>query len=553
MAKRAADLMVEALEAYGIERVWCVPGESYLTLLDSLRDSKIETIQCRHESGAGFMAVAEAKVTGKPAVFMVSRGPGATNGSIAMHQAEQDGNPVVMMIGQVSREERGKGAFQEMDYEKFFGSVAKGVWEVSEVQDVVPVMAEAFELATSGTPGPVVISMPEDMLGDAIDGTPRALHIATPAGPDEAQVAEVAELLSKAKRPLIVAGGSLRAPRGQPALAAVAEWHRVPVAAGWKHQDIFDNTSPLYAGHLGFGSPASLISVLKKADLIIAVGTRMGDITTQGYTLPQSPEPQQTLVHVHADSEAIGRNFKTDVVACCDPVAFLESLVRQKSVVPDGREAWLNEIHGFISDFTRFKPRETDDGVDFGRVVDAFARHADSDAILTSDAGNFSSWMHRYWKMTPRNTLVGGIAGAMGIGVPAAVALSHLNPGRQVIVFAGDGGMMMTGQEIATAMHLGARPIIVISNNSAYGTIRLHQEKNYPERIVATDLTNPDFCKWAESFGAKALRIDKDKDVEPVVAEALSGHDAPVVIETISSRESLSAFVTLSQLKPAPE
>ncbi|MEM7428219.1 MAG: thiamine pyrophosphate-dependent enzyme [Pseudomonadota bacterium] len=553
MAKRAADLMVEALEAYGIERVWCVPGESYLTLLDALCDSEIETIQCRHESGAGFMAVSESKLTGRPAVFMVSRGPGATNGSIALHVAEQDATPVILLIGQVSREERGKGAFQEMDYEKFFGSVAKGVWEVSEVQNVVPVMAEAFELATSGTPGPVVISMPEDMLGDAVDGTPRALQAFVPAEPDPEQVAEVAALISRSERPLIMAGGSLRAPRGQAALAAVAEWHRAPVAAMWKHQDIFDNTSPLYAGHLGFGSPAAHVDVLKQADLIIAVGTRLGDVTTQGYTLPRSPEPDQTLVHVHADSAVIGRNFRTDIAACCDPVAFLEQLVREKSTVPAPRETWLEEINSFVSGFTAFTARETDDGVDYGRVVDAFSRLSSDDAIILTDAGNISSWVHRNWKMTPKNVLVGGVAGAMGLGVPGAVTASYLNPGRQAIVVVGDGGILMTGQEIATAMHLGATPIIVVSNNSSYGTIRLHQEKHHPGRISATDLTNPDFCKWAESFGAKALRIERDEDVEPMVEAALAGHDVPVVVEVISSRESLSAFVTLSQFRAAAE
>ncbi|MEM1201039.1 MAG: thiamine pyrophosphate-binding protein, partial [Pseudomonadota bacterium] len=462
MAKRAADLIVEALEAYGIERVWCVPGESYLALLDALHDTgKIETIPCRHESGAGFMAVAEAKLTRKPACYMVSRGPGATNGSIALHVAEQDATPIIHIIGQVARHERGKGSWQEIDYQEFFGSIAKGVWEITQAQDIVPVMAEAFETAMSGTPGPVVISVPEDMLKDAAAGEPRALELPVVPTPDASTVAEVAALIAKAERPVLMAGGSLRAEGGVEALAAAAEAHQVPVAAMWKHQDLFDNRSPLYAGHLGFGTPADHLALLSQADLFVAVGTRLGDVATQNYKLPKSPEPEQTLVHVHEDAGVIGKNFRTDVAVAGDPVAFLQMLAAVKAEVPESRSAWVEEVNSFISGFTAFAPRETDDGVDYGRVVDAFARLAPKDAIVLTDAGNFSSWVHRYWKMTPDNTLIGAIAGAMGIGVPAATAASFLNPERPAIVVVGDGGTMMTGQELATAMHIGAAPKIV--------------------------------------------------------------------------------------------
>ncbi len=550
MAKRAADLIVEALEEYGVERVWCVPGESYLALLDALHDTgKIETIPCRHESGAGFMAVAEAKLTRKPAVYMVSRGPGATNGSIALHVAEQDAAPVVHIIGQVSREERGRGAWQEVDYEKFFGSIAKGVWEITHAQDIVPVMAEAFETAMNGTPGPVVISVPEDMLKDAAAGSPRPLEPAVPPAPDAEDVAKVAALLAKAERPFLIAGGSLRAAGGTDALARVAEAYQVPVAAGWKHQELFDNSSALYAGHLGFGTPPDHVALLSQADLIVGVGTRLGDVVTQNYKLPKSPEPEQTLVHVHEDAGVIGKNFRTDVALATDPVAFLQALADVPAEVPAGRADWVAEVNGFVSQFTAFTPRETDDGVDYGRVVDAFARLAAKDAIVLTDAGNFSTWVHRYWKMTPDNTLIGAIAGAMGIGVPAAVAASYLNPERPAIVVVGDGGTLMTGQELATAMHIGAKPKIVISNNATYGTIRLHQEKFYPKRVSGTELTNPDFCAWAESFGAKAFRISADEDVDTLVQQALDHNEGPVVVEVISSKESLSAFTTLSKLR----
>ena len=325
MARRAADVLVSGLEAHGIERVYCVPGESYLALLDALHDSnRIQTIACRHESGAGFMAVAEAKMTGRPAVFAVSRGPGATNGSIAVHVAEQDATPVVVLIGQVSREERGRDAFQEVDYSQFFGGMAKWVSEVNDGWKLPETLARAFHIAQSGTPGPVVIVLPEDMLSDMVEGEavgPLPVHV--PA-PETSQVKSAAEALAKAERPLIVAGGQLQQAGGREALAQAAEAFQIPVALGWKNQDLFDNSSPLYAGHLGFKTPKAHIDLLAGADLILAVGTRLGDVMTQGFTFPRAPEPEQTLIHVYPDAAKIGRVFRTDIGVAADAVAFLQ-------------------------------------------------------------------------------------------------------------------------------------------------------------------------------------------------------------------------------------
>ncbi|WP_342642716.1 thiamine pyrophosphate-dependent enzyme [Rhodoligotrophos ferricapiens] len=546
---RAADLIVEALKQQGVQRLFCVPGESYLTLLDALVDApEIATVACRHESGAGFMAVAEAKLTGKPAVFMVSRGPGATNGSIALHVAEQDAVPVVCLIGQVSREERTRGAFQEVDYTEFFGSIAKGVWEISDPERLPEVMVRAFHLAANGTPGPVVIALPEDVLAEQVRTSLPSPFPLPRSAPALDQVGAVAKRLAAAQRPLIIAGAAIKTAEGMAALAEVAARHQVPVAVTWKNQEAFDNTSPLYAGHLGFGAPAALREQLSRADLLIAVGTRLGDVATLNYQLPSAPEPRQPLIHVYADPNVIGRVFRTELGIAADPVLFLQSLAASPASVASDRERWLHDIASFMSTYSAFTPRNVDDGVDFGIVVHALSQQAAEDAILITDSGNFSSWLHRHWKLTPKNTLLGAIGGAMGFGVPAGVAASMIAPDRQVIVLVGDGGTLMTGQELATAIAIGARPKLFISDNGSYGTIRTHQEREFPARVSGTTLASPDFAAWGRSFGAEAITIDKGDDVIAKVRQALET-SAPVVVHVRSSLESISAYTTLSALR----
>jgi acetolactate synthase I/II/III large subunit len=549
---RVADLIVRALEAHSVSRVYCVPGESYLGLLDALHDSPIKTIVCRHESGAGFMAVAEAKMTGRPSVFMVSRGPGATNGSIAVHVAEQDAVPMVVLIGQVSREERGRGAFQEVDYSHFFGEMAKGVFELHDPAKVAETMVRAFHLAAQGVPGPVVISLPEDILEEKTK-TPLPAPFPVSRPRHSAQQAEALQkLIDAAERPLMVAGGEFRGAAGAAALAKFAEAQRVPVATTWKNQDVFNNRSPLYAGHLGVGSPAALRERLSKCDLIIAAGTRLGDIATLNYSFPRAPEPAQPLVHIHSDASPIGRLFHTRLGIVAEPTALIEELGRTARVVSSGREAWITGIGSFISEFMTFNSPRPEDGVDFGTVVTAIAEQAPKDAIIITDAGNISTWVHRHWKMTPDNLLLGMIAGAMGFGVPAGVAAGFEAPERMSFVFVGDGGILMTGQELATAIQYGGergpKLRIVLSDNGVYGTIRSHQERHYPARVSGTDLVNPDFTLWGKSFGAHVVTIELGDDVGAKIAEAI-GHDGPVLIHVRSSREALSAYSTISTLR----
>ncbi len=521
---RAADIIVQSLAQHGVKRVYCVPGESYLALLDALHGSTVQVV--------------------------VSRGPGATNGSIALHVAEQDAAPVIMFTGQVSRLERGRGAFQEVDYGQVFGTIAKGVFEVHDATKMAETCTRAFHLAAEGVAGPVVISLPEDVLeDDGGDSVPAPYPIAVPHHVP-ADIAALQALIDKAERPLVVAGSRLRGKRGAEALAHFAEAQRLPVATAWKAQDVFDNTSPLFAGHIGFGVPPKFKAVLAEADLIIAVGTRLGDVASLNYTFPNAPLPAQRLVHIYPDSRPVGRLFRTDLAIIADPAPVLEALAGKPRVVSSVREGWITSLCGFVRDFMTFKSPEPRDGVDFGKVVMALAAQAPRDAIIVTDAGNISTWVHRHWKMTPANMLIGAVAGAMGIGVPAAVAASLTAPSRMPIVVVGDGGVLMTGNELATALQYGAKPKIVISDNGSYGTIRAHQEREFPQRVSGTELHNPDFTAWAKSFGALAVTIASDDDIAPKVAEALL-HDGAAVIHVKSSKQALSAFVTLAAASSA--
>ena len=549
MGQRVADLIAEGLEGHGIKRFYCVPGESYLALLDALYDSKaISTVVCRHESGAGFMALAEAKLTGHPAVFAVTRGPGATNGSIAIHVAAQDAAPLVMLVGQVSRTERGRDAFQEVDYARFFGGMAKEVFEVTEADKMGETLARAFHLAASGVPGPVVLSLPEDLLTDTTKTAMPGPFEVHRAGTSCDHCAEVMGLLSDARRPVILAGGAMRGKAGALSLLRFAEHHRIPVAAVWKNQDVFDNNHPLYAGHVGFGTPEKHRQILQKSDLVIAAGTRLGDVASLNYQFPKAPVPEQPLIHIYPDLEPIGKVFATEVGVAGDPAGFLDTLSDTPATSGPERDAWASEMKAFVDEFMAFEPDEPDDGVNFGAVVCAIAAAASKDAIVVTDAGNFSSWVHRHWRMAPDMHMLGTIAGAMGFGVPGAVAASLVEPDRMVIAVVGDGGMLMTGQEIATALAHGAKPKIFISDNGIYGTIRSHQERHYPGRVSGTDLNNPDFTAWARSFGMHTITIGKGDDVAGRVAAALA-YDGACVVHVKSSVENISAFATLSALR----
>jgi acetolactate synthase-1/2/3 large subunit len=547
--QRAADLLVDCLAAQGVDRIFCVPGESYLALLDALAGSaSIDLVTCRHEGGAGFMALTDAKITGRPGVAAVSRGPGATNASIAVHMAEQDAVPMLLLIGQVARADRGRGAFQEVDYGSFFADMAKGVWEVGDPAEIPQTVADAFGLAQAGTPGPAIISLPEDMLHDTVAAEVVSRTPPEIAEPSDAEVVSVLKLLSGSVRPLVIAGGALRDGKSRDALRRAAEAHQLPVALSFKHQDVLDNAHPSFAGYLGFKIPRPQVDAMAEADLVIAVGTRLTDVTTQNYAFPLAPKPKQPLVHVYSDGDAIGRAYETDHAIAADPALFLERLAAAPSTQGNGRAEWRDALHKRAADLAAYVPRNAPDGVDFGAVVHALTKHTAPDAAIVTDAGNFSSWVHRHWPWGRQTLLLGAAGGAMGLGMPGAVAAGLRFSDRQVLCFVGDGGALMTGSELATAVRQNVPVKIFISNNASYGTIRQHQERDFPGRGESTGLTRPDFAKWAESLGARGLVIDTGTDIDKVIAEALETKDS-VVVDVRSSLELISAYTTISEIR----
>ena len=541
---RAADFIVESLKAHGVKRVYCVPGESYLALLDALHDSGIQVVICRHEGSAGFMAVAEAKMTGVPGVVLVSRGPGATNVSIAVHMAEQDAVPLIVIIGQVAREEKYRFVFQEMDYGAVFGSFSKGVFELSDATRLPEMLPRAFRLALEGVQGPVILPVPEDMLRDDVPTPQVATYPLPQVAASSANIEALREMLLRAERPLLIAGGRLRGIKGAEALAKFAAAQRVPVAVTWKSQDVFDNGSELYAGHLDVGTVKPLRDLLATADLIIAAGTRLGDFATIGFTLPEAPQPKQTLVHIYPDSAPIGRVIRADLGIVAEPADVLAALAQSARVAPAARERWISSVHGATAAGQAYTSRNPKDGVDFGEVTVALGKLAPANAVITMDAGNMTTWAHRHWKMTPKNLLIGGVVGAMGNGVPAAVAASLIDPSRMAICFVGDGGALMNGNELATAKAFGGAPKIVISDNGIYGTIRTHQERHFPHRVSGTNLVNPDFTAWGNVFGAETFTLKLGDDIETVVKAFLAAKGM-AVLHVHSSAYSLSAGGTL--------
>jgi acetolactate synthase-1/2/3 large subunit len=544
-AMNAAQALVGTLKRHAVDRVFCVPGESFLAVLDALHDEpSIEVITCRHEGGAGFMAVADAKLTRKPGVAFVSRGPGASNASIALHVADQDAVPFVLFIGQVERKDRGRGAFQEVDYQKSFGGLCKGVWEVNHGEELAGVCAEAFALASAGVAGPVLVVLPEDMLYDAASTVADPLPRVAVGAPAAADMQRAVELLSKAERPVMIVGSALTQADVERVVKASEAWG-IPMVAGWKQQHLIPNRHPHYAGHLGYNIPAAHLDILLPADLVLAVGTRLGDVTTQGYRFPLAPKPEQPLIHVHPSREALNRVHQADVAIAADCGAFLSALTAAAPKPAPVRTEWMAKTHGYAKTLMQWKgPESAPDGVVFGAVAAALNDLLPDDAILTHDAGNFSGWVHRYFYFNGRQTLIAASAGAMGIGVPAAVAAAMRYPKRRVIGFVGDGGILMTGNEIATARMYGVKPLIILSNNNSFATIRQHQEKHFPGRVKSTGLANPDFVAYAKAFGAKAWLIDSAEKIKPVLTEALAADTAAVVVVN-SSLKHISAFATL--------
>lgn len=550
MTIRAADLLVECLTVHGVERVFCVPGESYLSVLDSLHDQPaIDVITCRHEGGAGFMALGQARLTGKPSVLFVSRGPGCMNAAIAIHSAQQDASPLLVFVGQAERENLQREAFQYMNYERLFGDVAKWVVEVHDASRLSDVVCTAFYLAQSGTPGPVVISLPEDMLEDQCERTsiyPRSL---AGSSADPQSMAETLKAIGQAQRPLVIAGGLLKCDQGKKALLEFAEHFGLPVATSVRHADVFPNEHPLFAGHLIYGLPAELKRSVDDTDLIIAVGTRLGDVTSQGFHFPAAPKARQKLIHVWPDENTVSRYRQTDIAVAAQPVTVLRSLIAAAPAADVQPSSWRQGLHRTAVGLRSWTPLDDlEDGVVFGNIVALADELVPEDAIICLDAGNFGGWMQRQFRFGPTRQLIGPSSGAMGYGIPSAVACSLAEPVRTVLCFVGDGGFLMTGSELATAKQFGAAPVIIVSDNGCYGTIRMHQEKQFPHRQSATDLHNPDFVTMAESYGAVAYRVNETAEFAPALQRALQSKVLSVIVVRTSVSH-ISASTTIAQLR----
>lgn len=512
--RSGGEIVVESLRAFGVDRVFCVPGESYLGLLDALYGHpEIDTVVCRHEGGAGFMALADARLTGRPGIVCVSRGPGASNAAIAVHTAQQDGVPLMLVVGQVAAGDVRRDSFQEIDYGHMFGRIAKWTGEARHPDQVGEIMMRALQIATTGVPGPVVVALPEDVLTAATRRT--TIGVPTPllSAPAPAAIDTLRDWLSAAERPLILAGSGLDRPAGREALRAFAEAWRVPVLVSFRRQDLFPNQHPLYAGDMGLSNPADQMAALRDADLLLVAGARLSDITTQGYTWPDLLRPRARLAHIHADPQAVGGQFAADLGLICEAKDALNALGSPVKTAPASREAWRERLAAIRADIARPKPKVADDGIHFEQAVATLAAELSDDAIVTLDAGTFGAPVYRIVPFRPPQRLLAPISGAMGFGIPAAVAAGLREPSRPVICLVGDGGFLMTGGELAVALERDLPLKVILSENGSYASIRIHQERDYPGRTIGTSFTNPDFEAMGRAYRCEVSRLRTPADL----------------------------------------
>ena len=528
--------LLSVLQANGIDRVFLVPGESYLGILDALHDfPRIDPVTCRHEAGAGFMACADGRLTGRPGVLLVSRGPGASNAAIAVHTAQQDAIPLILLVGQVPRGDLRREAFQEIDYTRMYGGIAKWVAEATEPAQLPELAFKAMRVATSGTPGPVVIAIPEDVQQQALpfDAAAWMAHEAPAVLPEAGTIARLRTMLEAARRPLLVAGGNFDRPGGREALRAFAHAWQLPVALSFRRQDLFPARDPLYVGDLGLANPALLIDAFRDSDLIVALGTRMGDITTQGYTFPDLPRPRQQFVHCHPDAHFVGQHFVPDLPLVCDAVALACACLPTTPVAHDARPNWVGRLRTIYETWAAWPASTGGAGVEFVDFVRALHERAAPDAIVCLDASSFAAPVYRHFPFAFPQRLMAPLSGAMGYGTPAAIAAKLRRPEAPVVCLVGDGGALMTGNELIVAVERRLPIVFVICNNDCYGSIRLHQQRHYPGRTVGTSLSNPDFVAWGRAFGMQAERIDRRDQIVPVLERAFAA-PGPCLIEVAS-------------------
>ncbi|WP_323765774.1 thiamine pyrophosphate-binding protein [Marinovum sp.] len=515
-AAHGGALLVDCLAAQGVERVFCIPGESFLAALDGLHDADIEVVVSRHEGGAAMMAEATGKLTGKPGVAFVTRGPGATNASAGVHVAFQDSTPMVLFVGQVASDQRDREAFQEVDYRAMFGPLAKWVAEIDRADRIPEYISHAFHVAQSGRPGPVVLALPEDMLSGPAQGTPVPAATLPSGAVADADIAAVIDRLAGAERPLVIVGGASWSAEAAAALGEFAQTMGLPVGASFRCQDFLDNRHPNYAGDVGIGINPALAQRVRDADVILALGPRLGEMTTSGYTLLTPPVAAQALIHIHADPSEIGRVYRPDMALVGQPGPVVKQLA-QAARAREGGD-WLATAR---ADYEAWQqPQETPGALKMEQVIAHLNEVLADDAILTNGAGNYSAWLHRYYRYRGWRTQLAPTSGSMGYGLPAAIAAKLQHPDREVICLAGDGCFQMVSQEFSVACEQGANLIVLVSDNGMYGTIRMHQQRHYPGRPSGTRLTNPDFAALARAYGGFGATVSATEAFGPAFKAA---------------------------------
>lgn len=539
-------ILVDQLELNGVELAFCLPGESYLPVLDALYDSPIRLVTCRHEQGAANAAEAVGKLTGRPGVCLVTRGPGATQAAVGVHTAKQDSSPMLLLVGQVPRAFRGREAWQELDYARVFGGIAKAAWELDDVERISEHMAEAFSVALSGRPGPVVLALPEDVLTEEAEVPDGAPVEAERVAPTAADLERLRGLLAAAERPLVVVGEGGWTAETSRDVQAFCEANELPVACAFRCQDFVDNRSPSYVGVLGVGMDEAIAARLRDSDLVLAIGGRLGEVPTRRYTLLEPPRPRQTLVRVHPDRNELGSVWEPTLAITATLPEVAAALRALDPVEPRWSE-WTTAARTEYEANLRHEPMEGD--VDLGEIMAFLRERLPGDAVQTCGAGNFTVWAHRFAEFTQFGTQACPRSGSMGYGLPAAVAAKLLHPERVVVCFTGDGDFVMSSPELATAVQYGLPIVVLLVNNGMYATIRMHQERQFPGRVVGTDLVNPDFPALARAYGAYGERVVRTRDFESAFERALASR-RPAVLELPVDPERISPRVTLSELQP---
>jgi acetolactate synthase-1/2/3 large subunit len=545
--RTGGEILIDQLAVHGVQHVFCVPGESYLAALDAFHDSKIALTVCRHESAAAMMAEAVGKVTGRPGICFVTRGPGATNASAGIHIARQDSSPMIVFVGQVGRDMREREAFQELDYRAVFGSVAKWATEIDDAARIPELVSRAFHTACNGRPGPVVIALPEDMLTDRVAVPDSKAFEPVEIWPGLTDMSRLQKLLWVAKRPVVLVGGSRWSEAACAALGRFAERFALPVATTFRRGYLFDALHPCYAGDMGIGPNPKLLARVKGADLVLLIGGRLSEMATQGYTLLDIPEPQMKLVHVHPGSEELGRVYHPHLAINAAPTAFCSAL---EGLQPPNEIAWKGEAATAHADYLAWSEKATPQpgGVNLGEIMMWLRENLAPEDIITNGAGNFAGWIHRFYRFRKYATHIGPTSGSMGYGFPAALAMKTLHPERKVVCIAGDGDFLMTGQDLSTAVQYKLPVIVVVADNGLYGTIRMHQERDYPGRVVATELKNPDFVAYAKAFGGYGVLVEKTADFPAAFAQAVAT-GKPSIIHLKIDPEAISTAATITAIR----